>query len=113
MNYPNQPNKQSMITAKITIFGKQFHILCPPDQEENLQRAARHLDRRMHEIRLKGSVIGSERIAIMAALNLANDLLSKEAAPKEDPKQTQRLGGMIDKIKTCLLADRVHATSAE
>jgi len=62
----------------VNILGKQYRIGCEADHEEALLNAARLLDGRMKEIRTSGKVVGTERIAVIAALNLANDLLSNE-----------------------------------
>lgn len=65
-------------TVAINILGKQYRIGCEPDQEEALIKAARLLDARMREIRGSGKVIGTDRIAVMVALNLAHEVLSQE-----------------------------------
>ena len=64
--------------VSVNILGKDYRIACAPDEEKALQKAAGLLDTRMKEIRQAGKVIGIDRIAVMAALNLAHDLLSKE-----------------------------------
>jgi cell division protein ZapA len=58
-------------TVSIRILDKEYQVQCPPDQQDALLAAARDLDQRMREIRRSGNVIGLERIAVMAALNLA------------------------------------------
>jgi cell division protein ZapA len=60
----------------VTIMGREFRVACPPDEEPALLEAVEYLDRKMREIRDTGKVIGIERIAIMAALNIAHELLS-------------------------------------
>ncbi len=62
----------------VNILGKEYRIGCEPDEEDALLKAARHLDARMKEIRGSGKVIGTERIAVMAALNLSHELLTRE-----------------------------------
>ncbi|MFZ5653293.1 MAG: cell division protein ZapA [Pseudomonadota bacterium] len=61
-------------TVSIRILDKEYQVQCPPDQQDALLAAARDLDQRMREIRRSGNVIGLERIAVMAALNLAYEL---------------------------------------
>ncbi|MGR9071704.1 MAG: cell division protein ZapA [Gammaproteobacteria bacterium] len=58
----------------ISIFGKEYKIACPEEEQNDLLLAARQLDKRMCEIRDSGKVIGPERIAVMAALNLSHEL---------------------------------------
>lgn len=56
--------------------GREFRISCPEDEREGLLAAVSYLDRKMREIRDTGKVIGLERIAIMAALNITHDYLA-------------------------------------
>lgn len=60
----------------VTIMGREFRVACAPGEEEKLLQAVDYLDRKMREIRDAGKVIGVERIAIMAALNITHELLS-------------------------------------
>ena len=60
----------------VTILGRQFRVACTEDEKQELQKAVGYLDGKMREIRDSGKVIGVERIAIMAALNMAHELLS-------------------------------------
>lgn len=62
-------------TKDITLLGRHYMIACDPGEEAQLERAARYLDRAMHGIHAQSSVLGSERIAIMAALNITHELL--------------------------------------
>jgi len=64
----------------VHILSKEYRIGCEPGDEEDLIKAARYLDARMKEIRSSGKVIGTDRIAVMAALNLAHELLTKESS---------------------------------
>jgi cell division protein ZapA len=63
-------------TVAVEILDKEYQVACPPDQEGALLAAARHLDQSMRDIRASGKVIGLERVAIMAALNLSHELLA-------------------------------------
>jgi len=60
----------------VTILGRQFRVACTEEEKQDLLKAVKYLDGKMREIRDSGKVIGVERIAIMAALNLAHELLS-------------------------------------
>ena len=76
-------------TIQIRILDKEYQVQCPPDEKAALQESAHVLDQRMREIRKSGNVIGLERIAVMAALNLSYDLLQSEssAAANETAKK--------------------------
>lgn len=59
----------------VRIFDKEYTVGCPDGERQSLFAAVDLLNERMGELRDTGKVIGSERIAVMAALNLAHDLL--------------------------------------
>ena len=61
--------------VNVNILGKEFMVSCPQDERDSLISAANYLDKKMREIHNTGKVIGTERCAIMAALNIANELL--------------------------------------
>ena len=63
-------------SLQITIMGRDFRVACPEDEQSGLLEAVDYLNKKMIEIRDTGKVIGLERIAIMAALNIALELLS-------------------------------------
>jgi len=65
-------------TVNVQILDKEYCIACPPDERANLESAARYLDGKMREIRTSGKVIGADRVAVMAALNITHDLLHKQ-----------------------------------
>jgi cell division protein ZapA len=61
---------------QINVMGREFRIACPESEQKELLEAVDYLNRKMDEIRDHGKVIGIERIAIMAALNIAHELLT-------------------------------------
>ncbi|HSN45769.1 MAG TPA: cell division protein ZapA [Casimicrobiaceae bacterium] len=63
------------VTLDVSLLGRDYRIACAESERAELDEAIALLDRRMREIRESGKVGGSERIAVMAALNLAHDLL--------------------------------------
>ncbi len=70
-------SKQST-TVEVKILDKEYLVACPAEEQEALIRAARHLDNKMREIRTGGKVFGTERIAVMAALNMTHELLERD-----------------------------------
>jgi cell division protein ZapA len=74
-------------TIEISILGRSYKVACSRDEESALIAAADYLDEKMREIRDSGKVIGAERIAIMAGLNLAHDLM------------TQGGGGLVEEAR--------------
>jgi len=64
----------------IRIMDKDYRVACPADQQATLRDSADFLNDRLNDIKNKGSIIGTERIAIMAALNLAHELLGSQGS---------------------------------
>jgi cell division protein ZapA len=60
----------------VNIMGREFRVSCTEEERRDLLKAVDHLNNKMREIRDTGKVIGVERIAIMAALNIAHEYLS-------------------------------------
>lgn len=87
----------------VYILDKEYRISCLPEERESLLESAAYVDSQMREIRQTGRVIGSERIAVMAALNLANDLLTIQKT-KDDSSQTitRRIKNLQEKIEIAL-----------
>jgi len=66
--------------VEVTIFERSFRIACSDEERDGLLRAVEYLDARMREVHDGGKVIGFERVAILAALNITHDLLSTRVA---------------------------------
>lgn len=71
---PAGPDER-MVTLDVTLLGRDYKVACKPGEEAELREAVAFLDRRMRDIRESSSKAGStERVAVMAALNLAHEL---------------------------------------
>ena len=86
----------------ITIMGREFSVACPPEEQEDLMDAARYLDKNMKEIQKTGKIIGAERCAIMAALNITNDLLQLRRATVGQERVQERLNSLQQRIDEVL-----------
>lgn len=62
--------------VKVTILDKEYLISCTDDEREQLHNAVTFLNVKMQEVKNSGKVIGSERVAVMTALNIAHELLA-------------------------------------
>jgi cell division protein ZapA len=94
---------QSRKTVNIKILDKDYQVACSPDEEVLLSISARHLDDTMRNIRSTGKVVGSDRIAVMAALNVTNDLLHGKNTPSTaNPLQDEQIQRMSRKIDEAL-----------
>lgn len=88
--------------VNISIMGRDFSVACPPDEQEALLEAARYLDSNMKEIQKTGKIIGSERVAIMAALNISNELLKLQKASEGQQQVQERLDALQERIDDAL-----------
>src|SRR5690606_9051031 len=90
----------------VQIMGKEYLVGCRPHELDALLASAKLLDRKMREIRETGKVIGTERIAVMAALNLAHEVvIASNAARTDGPSQEAvhaRLKAIQEKIDAVL-----------
>lgn len=60
----------------VTILDKEYLISCSDDEREQLHNAAAFLNQKMLELKRGGKIIGTERIAVMTALNITHELLA-------------------------------------
>ncbi|MEO4048567.1 cell division protein ZapA [Pseudomonas sp. CAU 1711] len=96
-----QPN-----TVTVHILDKEYCIACPAQERANLESAARYLDGKMREIRSGGKVIGADRIAVMAALNITHDLLHKQQRLDQEATTTrEKVRDLLDKVDSALASD--------
>ena len=90
---------------KVQILGKEYPVACSPEEQHELLIAARYLDEKMRFIRDTGRVIGTERIAVMAALNIAHEFLQRS---HESGGSSQSLAGRLSAMRERL--DGGHAS---
>jgi cell division protein ZapA len=86
---PSEP-----LSITVRIMGKEYNVACPPAEHEALVKSADYLNDRMTSIRKRGKALGAERIAVMAALNIARELLELkgvDGVAQADPETLQRL----------------------
>ena len=92
-------------TVSVKILDKEYQVACPEEEVDALTASARYLDRQMADIRASGKVFGLDRIAVMAALNIANELISNRG------RAEQVSGLMEDNVHRLL--ERISGTLAE
>jgi cell division protein ZapA len=86
------------LSFKVSIMDRDFTVACEDGEQDHLLAAAAHLDRQMREIQRSGRVIGHERCAIMAALNIANEYLQGSAASAASVATEQQLDELVARI---------------
>jgi cell division protein ZapA len=90
---------------EVTVLERTLRIACKEEERQDLLKAVRYLDTKMREIRDGGKVIGGERIAILAALNIAHELLSTGHASGFDMREfKRRMRGMAAAIDEAMSA---------
>ncbi len=80
----------------ITLLGKEYRVACPPEERDALLDAVAYVDSKMHDIAEKTRSNISERIAVMAALNIAHELLSQSRLPEDAPSSGMRPDAGLD-----------------
>ena len=83
-------------TIEISILGRNYRIACEDGEREALLEAVSYLDGKMGEIKNAGKVSGTDRIAVMAALNIAHELLSTKLGNGFDIGQAKRRISLIE-----------------
>lgn len=102
------------LQLSIKILDKEYRIACEFHEQDDLKASARLLDGRMREIRQTGRVIGTDRIAVMAALNIAYDLIQVQRArsgPEGD--LNRRLRQLQDRVNHALAGDESDEQGAQ
>jgi len=82
----------------VNIMGREFTVSCTDEERPGLINAVNFLDKKMRDIREGGKIIGVERIAIMAALNLAHELLNTKSGSVDVGDIKRRISQMQDQI---------------
>ena len=90
-----KPSRQGIT---VSILGRDFSVACSPSEEDNLLDAARYLDKKMLEVQKSGKIIGVERCAIMAALNITNEFLELKKNNLPEKELEDRLKSIQEKI---------------
>jgi cell division protein ZapA len=91
----------------VNFLGKEFQIAFPEEEKPALIASAQLLHDGMDKIRASGKVVGLDRIAVMAGLNIAHELVSvQDQQENGDPETTKKLLQMKDKVSAFLNEDR-------
>ncbi|MDP0589889.1 MAG: cell division protein ZapA [Candidatus Endonucleobacter bathymodioli] len=94
---------ESASAVAIKILDKEYRVSCQPENRAVLVEAARYLNDKMREIRSTGKVIGLERIAVMAALNISHELLqSRQQISSEQDVTHQHIEQLLGKLNNVL-----------
>ncbi len=86
------------IPITITILGKEYQIACPKEEKDRLLASAKYLDHKLREIRNSGKVAGSDRIIVLAALNITHELLTQQWQRKHDDVHIRTLNNRLSTL---------------
>jgi cell division protein ZapA len=81
----------------LTIMGKEYKIVCDEEEQDDLIQSAQQLDVQMRKMRDSGKIAGPDRIAVMAALNLAHEL---QVMKNQNTQLTQKLSESLAKLSS-------------
>ena len=93
---------------KVHILDKEYMVACPEEEVDALKASAQHLNDTMTEIREQGKVVGIDRIAVMAGLNIAHDALSGGDQSSSAGTRIQKLNNRIDQVLASFGQEKTH-----
>jgi cell division protein ZapA len=94
---------QQIAQVSVRILDKEYQVACPAEQRTDLLDSAEILNAKMREIRDSGRIVGLDRIAVMAALNMANDLIHAQARDQQlEGDISERLKSISDRVDSVL-----------
>jgi cell division protein ZapA len=98
-----QPPPGEPARVSVRILEKEYFVACPYEERSALLDSAEYLNARMREIRDSGKVVGLDRIAVMVALNLANELMKlKEREARLENEVLSRVRSVRERVETTL-----------
>ena len=98
-------------TVSVRILEKEYQVNCPEDEIDQLTASARYLDAQMRGIRDTGKVLGLDRMAVMAALNITNDLLGIRSERTTVSTTIEKKVGELNERVAAAIADAKQVSS--
>ena len=94
---------ESTAQVSVRILDKEYQVACPAEERTDLLDSAEILNNKMREIRDSGRIVGLDRIAVMAALNMANDLIHAQARDEQlEGNYSERLKSISERVDNVL-----------
>jgi len=91
-----------MVRVSVRILEKEYQVACLPEERSELLDSAEFLNGKMKDIRDGGNIVGLDRIAVMAALNLAHELLKRNRNEAADSDVSERVRMMRERVEAAL-----------
>ncbi|ANJ66414.1 hypothetical protein A9404_02585 [Halothiobacillus diazotrophicus] len=82
----------------VRILEKDYKIVCPPEEQAILFRTADYVNQAMIQVKKSGQILSTERVAVLAALNIARELIESGNAPGCASDHTPELIELIDSV---------------
>ena len=96
---------EAVIPVTVKILDKEYRVACQDSEQDGLLASAHYLDQKMRDIRQNGKVIGTDRIAVIAALNIAHELLQLQENRNQNAEMlNRRLRSLQNRIEVALEA---------
>lgn len=97
---------ESTVPVTVHILDREYRVACREEDKEALLAAARYLSDKMREIRDSGKIVGVDRIAVMAALNITNEFLTeREEHSRVRRGSDERIRALVERIDEALEAE--------
>jgi cell division protein ZapA len=93
-------------SLQINVMGRELRVACPEDEQKSLLEAVEYLNRKMQEVKSRSKVIGLERIAIMAALNIAHEFLTSKVGEGFDIAEIKRRMANMETALDAAMSDQ-------
>jgi cell division protein ZapA len=90
------------VRVSVRILEKEYQVACLPEERSELLDSAEFLNGKMKDIRDAGNIVGLDRIAVMAALNLAHELLKRNRNEAIESEVTERMRQMRERVESAL-----------
>lgn len=98
-------SKKPPVEKTIHLLNKNFTITCPAEEEARFEQAVYYLNQKLEKLQSSGRVIGSERLALMAALTLAHEVICQRDGRQPQTSSNEfeaRLQGIKNKLEQTL-----------
>lgn len=91
-----------LVRVSVRILEKEYQVACLPEERSELLDSAEFLNGKMKDIRDAGNIVGLDRIAVMAALNLAHELLKRSRVEALESEVSERVRQMRERVESAL-----------
>lgn len=96
----------ALVRVSVRILEKEYQVACLPEERSELLDSAEFLNGKMKDIRDGGNIVGLDRIAVVAALNLAHELLKRDRAAASEGDASGRIRQMRERVESALNTPR-------